>query len=691
MEVRPFLDDLGIIICVAACTTVVFRRFRQPVVLGYILAGLIVGPHVPIPVFADLERAHSLAELGVILVMFSVGLEFNVRKLVRVIPTSGIIGLVQISTMLSLGYFCGRLFGWPVVESMVLGAVVAVSSTMIVAKAFGESPVPADVSETVLGVLVVQDVAAILMLAALGAVSGSGDLPLSDLVATAGRLVGFLITIAVGGFWLVPRVIRMVARLQSPETLLLASAGVCFGLAMIAHHVGYSVALGAFLAGSLVSESGEVEKIEHLIRPIRDLFAAIFFVAVGMILDPKILVEHWLPVLTLVVVVLVGQSMSVALGALVSGKSIRSSVKSGMSLAQIGEFSFIIAGLAVAVGAAREFIYPVAIAVSAVTTFLTPWMIRGSDSVAVFVDHRLPKPILTFLSLYGSWLERLRASRSMTRRSSSPIGRLIILLLVDAMAIVGLIVGSSKLSDSVVGLLHSNFLVPHSVGVWIVILGTLALLTPFLLGLSRISRSLGTIAVAAIVSQFPGLERDVGSGFLHGTLRVTAQLMIILVVSVPIFAMTQPFIPVLYGAPFLALLIVAVGLALVRTARDLQEHVAAGTEVIVEVLQKQLQRAHSPSPETTHPMLLQFGPITPLRLEIGSVAIGRTLSELDLRGRSGATVITIVRGDEGISPTGQEALDAGDVLALAGTKDAIAVATSLLTEGLGPLEQGRQP
>ena len=335
---RGFVEDLALLCAVAAITTVLCRKLRQPVVLGYLLAGLIVGPYIPIPMFADIDRVHALSELGVVLVMFAIGLEFSFRKLLRLSSTSGIIALIQIALMMWLGYLVGQAFGWTVRESLYAGAMISISSTMIIAKAFSEYRVGGKVADLVLGILIFEDVAAVLILAMLTAFSASEAPANSVLSRTALQLVSFLLALVFLGFFIVPRSVRMIARLGNAETLLVASVGICFVVAFLAQRVGYSVALGAFLAGALVAESGHGAQVEHLIQATKDLFAAIFFISVGMLVNPSLLAAYWAPIVALTVVVVVGKIVSVAAGAFLTGNDIKTSVQSGMSMAQIGEF-----------------------------------------------------------------------------------------------------------------------------------------------------------------------------------------------------------------------------------------------------------------------------------------------------------------------------------------------------------------
>ena len=352
-DAHEFLQTLALVLCAAAVTTVVFQWLRQPVVLGYLLAGMVVGPDVPVPLLADSRTVQTLAELGVILLMFSLGIEFSLPKLLRVGPTAGLVAIFQCSLMIWLGYLVGQAFGWSQLASIYAGAVIAISSTTIIIKAFEEQRIKEDFTHIVFGILIVEDLIAILLITILTALSSGEELSALEVGRAAGRLAAFLLVIFVVGLLTIPRLMRAVVRLDRSETTVVASVGIAFVFAYLAAAFGYSVALGAFLAGSLVAESGVEKTIEHLVQPVRDIFAAIFFVSVGMLISPADIAAHWPIVLVFLVVVVVGKIASVTVGAFLTGQSVQTSVKTGMSLAQIGEFSFIIASVGVATGRHR--------------------------------------------------------------------------------------------------------------------------------------------------------------------------------------------------------------------------------------------------------------------------------------------------------------------------------------------------
>ena len=690
-----FLTALTTVLGVAAVTTIVFQKLHQPVVLGYLIAGLIIGPHVPIPLVADPQIVETLSELGVILLMFSVGLELRLRTLIRMAPTAGVTAVVQCSVMVWLGFLIGRLFGWTTIESLFAGAAIAISSTTIIAKAFDEQNVRGTLREIVVGILVVEDLIAILLIAALTAIASGSRLSAGSLAMTVGRLGAFLIALLVVGLFTVPRAVRAVTRMNRSETTLVTSVGICFGIALLARAFGYSVALGAFIAGSLVAESGEGETIEHLIRPVRDVFAAVFFVSVGMMIDPVLVARHWVPITVLTVVVVLGKIISVTLGTFLTGAGVRTAVQSGMSMAQIGEFSFIIAGVGAALGATREFLYPVAVTVSAVTTLLTPWLIRAAQPAASLVDHKLPRTLQTFVALYGSWIEQLRRPDRQDRTAAAAIRRLVGLLLLDAALLAGIVIGAAVSIDRLAFYVQSHIQDHVSLGrgaVRALVLGLAAALSlPFLIGMVRVARRFG-IAVAAVA--FPAAGDQVGAGAgaaatvdlaaaPRRALVITLQLACLLLVGTPILAVTQPFLRGLETAAALILLLAVLSIAFWRSATNLEGHVRAGAQAIVERLGRQLQPPTGATPAADPPpdldrLLPGLGAPVPLTLDPASPAVGQTLATLNLRAATGATVLAIVRGGAGVVPTADEPLRAGDLLALAGTREALSAAAQVL-------------
>ena len=684
---HDLIKALAMVLCVAAVTSVIFQRLRQPVVLGYIIAGLIIGPHVPIPLIADAAIVQTLSELGVILLMFSLGLEFSLRKLLQVGLTAALTAIIQCSLMIWLGFIVGRALGWTATESIFTGAIIAISSTTIIAKAFDEQGIQGKLREIVVGVLIVEDLIAILLMATLTAIATGAGLSAGQLTVTIGRLAAFLVGLVVVGLMVVPRGVRAVQRLKRPETTLVASIGLCFAVALLAQEFGYSVALGAFLAGSLVAESGEEKAIEHLVQPVRDMFAAIFFVSVGMIIDPGLIAQHWVAVVVLTWVVILGKLVGVSVGVFLTGNGTRTAIQSGLSLAQIGEFSFIIAGLGLSLNATGQFLYPVAVAVSAITTLTTPFLIRAAGPVANLVDRKLPKPLQTFAALYGSWVENLRAARP-RQTAGARIRRMVRLLLLDATLLAIIVIGTSLYLGRLTAAIESRVGLEEAMARPLVIGLAAALAAPFCVGVVRLARGLGMLLAEAALPPKAQGKLDLAAA-PRRALVVTLQLTIFLLVGAPLVALTQPFLPGFLGAAVLLLLLVVLGVGFWRSTTNLQGHVRAGSQVIIEALaaQSHVRSAgtHSDSLEKLHPVLPGLGEPTSIQLEGTSPAVGRTLAELNLRGMTGATVLAIRRGEAGVViPTAREQLQAGDVLALAGTHDAIDAAWAVLTGSAPP-------
>ncbi|HKY32528.1 MAG TPA: cation:proton antiporter [Candidatus Polarisedimenticolia bacterium] len=678
-DTHEFLRSLTIVLCVAALTTVLFSRLRQPVVLGYILAGLIVGPHVPIPLIADEATVRTLSELGVILLMFSLGLEFSLRKLVEVGPTAGVAAVIQSGIMGWIGFTTGRLFGWTLMESVFAGAVVAISSTTIIAKVFDEQAIGGRLRELVVGILLVEDLIAIVLMAGLTAVGTGAGLSPAALGGTLLQLGGFLAALLAAGMLIVPRFIRMVLRLGRPETTLIAGIGICFAMAYIAQEAGYSVALGAFLAGSLVAESGSAHAVERLVEPVRDMFAAVFFVSVGLLIDPALAASHWKAVAALAAAVIVGKVASVALGAFVAGSGLRVAVQSGMSLAQIGEFSFIIASLGLSLGVVRDFLYAVAVAVSAVTTLTTPWLIRLSGPAADFVDRKLPRTLQTLSTLYGAWLDGLRSAR--TPRPRWRIARLAFLLGLDVALVAAVVIGTSLRLDRFAAAVSEWTSAGPAAGRGIVLAGAAVVCSPLVMGIGRLAHALGmTLASAALPKAAGKVDLDAPP---RRALAVTIQFATTLIAGLVLALATQTFLPAYAGLLILMVVLAGSLAALWRSAADLDRHVRAGAEAMVDYLSRQARPGSAAGQgrplEELRDLVHGLGEPVSLRIEEGSPAAGRSLSDLNLRGRTGATVLAISReGSAILAPPAREPLRAGDIVALVGTRESLDAARRLL-------------
>lgn len=404
LHLPVLITDLGLILAAAGITTLLFKKIKQPLVLGYILAGLLVGPHINfIPTVTDNESIHIWAEIGVIFLLFSLGLEFSFKKLVKVGGSASITAIVEVVCMLLIGFVAGKAMGWKTMDSIFLGGILSVSSTTIIIRAFEELGVKhKKFAGLVFGVLIVEDLVAILLLVLLSTLAVSQQFAGAEMFFSILKLLFFLILWFIGGILLVPTFLKATKKLMNDETMLIVSIALCLLMVLLAVKVGFSPALGAFIMGSILAETTQAEKIEHLTKSVKDLFAAIFFVSVGMLIDPSILIDYAVPILIITIATVLGKFLSSGLGALLSGQPLKTSVQTGMSLAQIGEFSFIIATLGLTLKVTSDFLYPIAVAVSAITTFTTPYLIKASEPFYLFLERTLPKSWVTAINRYSS-------------------------------------------------------------------------------------------------------------------------------------------------------------------------------------------------------------------------------------------------------------------------------------------------
>lgn len=422
------IHDLGVILITAAITTILFKALRQPLVLGYLVAGFLVSPHVSfLPTVVDHEGIKVWAEIGVIFLLFNLGLEFSFRKLMRVGSSGSITAVVEVIFMVGLGYLTGRALGWNPTDSLFLGGVLSISSTTIIIRALEELKMKGrGFVSFVFAVLVVEDLVAILLLVLLSTLAVTQAFSGWDLVVSTLRL-GFMILLwFVAGVYFLPLLFRRIKGFLTDETRLIISIGFCLGMVILATRLGFSPALGAFMMGSLIAETDQGRKVEHILMPVRDLFAAVFFVSVGMMIDPASLTEHFGVILIVTLVTIGGKLVSTVTGALLSGQSLRHSVQAGLSLAQIGEFSFIIATLGLTLKITSDFLYPIAVAVSAITTFSTPYLIRSADPLCAWIERKMPERFLRRLSQYQQALRR-KEGRGLLREVWRGCGTFLIL------------------------------------------------------------------------------------------------------------------------------------------------------------------------------------------------------------------------------------------------------------------------
>ena len=402
MHLPELITDLAIILLTGGIVTVVFKKIKLPLVLGYIVAGFLIGPYMPFFFsVADQGSIDTWSEIGIIILMFGLGLEFNLQKLAQVGGTAIITALTEIGGMLLLGFSVGQALGWNVTNSVFLGGMLSMSSTTIIIKAFDELGMRKEnwVS-SVFGTLVVEDIAGIFMMIILSTVSASQKVSGGELVLKLGLLVLYLSLWLILGIYILPTLLKKATPLMSDETLLITSLGICFGMVLLADVLGFSSALGAFLSGSLLAGTVHAERIQRLTASVKDLFGSVFFISVGMMLDPHMVVKYALPILIITLVTMVGKLFFSSLGILLSGQPLRNAVHCGCSLAQIGEFAFIIASLGLNLGVISDYLYPIIISVSVITTLTTPFFIKGSDKIYERIQKLLPQKLTEKLNRF---------------------------------------------------------------------------------------------------------------------------------------------------------------------------------------------------------------------------------------------------------------------------------------------------
>jgi len=398
--IAPMIQDLALMLVVAGIVTLIFKRLKQPLVLGYIVAGFLVSPHMPYTAsVVDAENIHLWADIGVMFLLFSLGLDFSFKKILKMGASPIISTISIIFCMMMLGIAMGRLFDWTHMDCIFLGGMLAMSSTTIIYKAFDDLGLrQQQFAGLVMSVLILEDILAIVMMVMLSAIASGNNPDGGQMLESILKIGFFLVLWLVVGIFAIPIFLRKVRTLINEEVLLIVSLGMCCAMAVFSTQVGFSSAFGAFIMGSILAETVEAEHIEKLVEPVKNLFGAIFFVSVGMLVDPHILVEYALPIIMLVLTILLGQSIFGSLSFMLAGESLRSAMKCGFSMAQIGEFSFIIASLGLSLGVISDFLYPVVVAVSVITTFLTPYMIRLASPAYSHLEHRLPSRVIKLMN-----------------------------------------------------------------------------------------------------------------------------------------------------------------------------------------------------------------------------------------------------------------------------------------------------
>jgi CPA2 family monovalent cation:H+ antiporter-2 len=668
---EDFIKDLAVVTLVAALVTVLFHVLKQPVVLGYIIAGVIVGPHTPGLGIDDEHTINIMAELGVILLMFGLGLHFSLRRLASVGGTALLAASLEIVVMVVVGYVIGRAFGWSPMDSLFLGAILSISSTTIIVKALadlGMSKKP--FAELIFGILIFEDILAIAMIALLSGIAREKALVLSEVGLTLGKLGIFLAAVLVGGLLTVPWLLRQVNKLKSNETMLITALGLCFGVSLLAAAMHFSVALGAFLIGAIIAEARERGKVETLVEPVRDLFSAIFFVTIGMLIKPSTLIDYAWPIVVVTIAVVVGKVISCSIGTFLAGHGARTSVRVGMGLAQIGEFSFIIATLGQTTKVTSDFLYPLAVTVSAITTLLTPYLIRSSDPVVNLLARKAPVGLVDSARLFSRWMRDRRAGsgdntlRKLLRKWMLQIGLNLVLISAVFIAAVALAPRAQRFLPWLPGWTGQS-----KAALWLVaVLLCLPMLVATLRKLRAVALVLAEVSVKTSTApqQLAAVRAAVANSVFFAGCVVIGLLLLLLGSTI-----LPPW-------PVLIVMLFIVAVVTVLTWRSLIKVYAKAQISLHETLTQEI--AHEREPEL--PSVLRSAELETIQIAPDSPAAGKLIRELELRTRSGASAVAIERdGADVINPGPDEEIQSGDKVLLLGSRAQLDAARTFLLLG----------
>ncbi|WP_445718020.1 cation:proton antiporter domain-containing protein [Flavobacterium sp.] len=644
------ISDLGLILVTAAIAVLIFRILKQPLVLGYLVAGFLAGSEFDLfPTVKDMNSVTVWAEIGVIFLLFSLGLEFSFKKLMKVGGTASITALTQIIFMVALGYFVGQLMDWNKINSLFLGVILSISSTTIILKTFDELGVKSQkFAGNVIGALIVQDILAILMMVLLSTVAVSQQFSGGELLQSVLKLIFFLTIWFVAGIFFIPTLLKKAKHLLTDEMLLIVSLALCLLMVLFAANVGFSPALGAFIMGSIIAETTQAEHIEHLVKPVKDLFGAVFFVSVGMLIDPEMLMKYAVPVGILTLVVILGQSLSSTIGALLSGQPLKQSIQTGMSLSQIGEFSFIIATLGMTLNVTSDFLYPIVVAVSAITTFTTPFMVKFATPFSVYLEKKLPRRWVKKIERYSANTDAIKSVSTWQIVLKAYLTQVII----HSIIIVAIILLSSKyilplVSDSRFGNAIAAFI-------------TVIILSPFLWALSLRRVAVKQVQELLQVKKY------------QGPILVLVFFRIALSLFYMGFVLNEFFSPII---AFVALVIGIVSYILFPKRLN-SFYNKIESHFLINYNDREITKQTNKRQIVLSPW---DGHMTEFTIAAASNLAGKSLKSLKIREQFGINIASIKRGDITINiPVRSERLFPGDEINVIGTDEQVKLFKSYL-------------
>ena len=632
-HLATLINDLALILICAGVMTLLFKKLKQPLVLGYVVAGFLASPHMPYtPSVMDTANIQTWADIGVIFLLFALGLEFSFKKIVKVGGAAIIAACTIIFCMILLGITVGTGFGWQRMDSIFLGGMIAMSSTTIIYKAFDDLGMrKKQFTGLVLSVLILEDILAIVLMVMLSTMAVRHNFEGTEMLGSIGKLLFFLILWFVVGIYLIPELLKRCRKLMSEETLLIVSLGLCFGMVVMAARTGFSAAFGAFIMGSILAETVEAESIERLVKPVKDLFGAVFFVSVGMMVDPAMIVEYALPIIVITLAVIFGQSLFGTLGVLLAGQPLKTAMQCGFSLTQIGEFAFIIASLGVSLHVTSDFLYPIVVAVSVITTFLTPYMIRFAEPASNFVDMHLPAKWKNFLLHYSSGSQTMN-HESLWKKLILALTRITIVYSIVSIAVVAL---------------AFRFLVPlfleHIPGIW----GRLLAAVVIILFISPFLRAI--MIKKNHSAEFVTLWND--SRGNRAPLVATIVIRILIAVSFVMFVISGLFkvsVGLLLGVAVLLVIMMIL-------SRQLKKQSIMIERKFFQNLRYRDMRAEymgEKKPEYAGRLLSRDLHLTDFEVPGESAWAGKTLAELNFGKKYGIHVVSILRGRKRINIPG---------------------------------------
>ena len=676
-EELHLVAELAIILIAAGVFTIISKALKQPVILGYIVAGFLVGPHLGLFPQFSAESVHEWSEIGIIFLLFGLGLEFSFKKLLKVGSSALLMAGVNCIGMMFVGVMTGNALGWSTMESIFLGGMLSMSSTTIIVKAYNDMGLKKKpYANLIFGALVVEDLIAVLLMVLLSTLAVSNKFAGGEMLLALGKLVLYIVLSFIVGIYVFPTLFKKARNYLSDEILLIVSIGLCFGMVVLASKAGFSSALGAFLMGSILSETFEGENIARLTSGIKDLFGAIFFVSVGMMVDPGVIAEHWSTILVITVVAMAGILICSTTGALLAGKGLDTAVHSGFTLAQIGEFSFIIAGLGCSLGVLRDFIYPVIISASVITTFTTPYMIKAGDPVTLWLSRVLPASVLARINPSQSAVEpesnvEKREWRTLLKSYFIRVGIYSILLL-------GVLLASYLFLDKLIVLIFPSL---SDVAVkWTGMIVTLAVMSPFLYGLAVMNSDTVNRSARYLLKSRSSFVWPIVALM---TLRAALATFFVLLVVVARFKLS--FFAIILVVLLVAAVYLVARFTVKRTggmesrfmrnfnAKDLAER----KKTIVKSTIDDMMAGYD----------VHIGYVT---VSADSRHIGRQLREMPFRHTTGINIIKIGRGSRSILiPSGSEYIYPGDLLVAVGTTEQLEAFEKSMAEDIELFEEDR--